>query len=298
MPKFQLLSDLHLESAKNFQSKILPTLKTDADYLILAGDICEARNFERFSWFFKWCMMNYQETYMVMGNHEFYNSDKNTHFFELQYSANIGQNILYRNNIDRVSYLLQDHIDHLKSNLEDEYEKNYVDFYVGNFTILKDFEPLIVELPDENTIILGDTTWTNYHNGNPFVMMDCNHMMNDKKAAGLTAQECYNRHVEVIDSLKKILDKHKDKKIILVTHHPITQDYLEYSRFKGDKLNGGFSSNYNQLILDNPQIKVVASGHIHEKFIGKIGKTDYYINPLGYPGEVKDKQYIPLTFEI
>ncbi len=61
---FQLLSDLHLEFYPKFETKILPLLQSKADYLILAGDICEAKNYQRFEWFFGWCNRNFTKTFM------------------------------------------------------------------------------------------------------------------------------------------------------------------------------------------------------------------------------------------
>lgn len=254
MPKFQLLSDLHLEFHQNFQEEILLQLKTDADYLILAGDICEGRNFEQFKWFFEWCSLNYKKVLFIAGNHEHYNSP----------------------------------------NIWQDYEKMCKSLNKNNLHLLSLTKPLYI---DTDIIIIGNTTWTNYNNGDPLVMLDCDRMINDRRATGLDSHTIYDEHNLLIDNLKQTLDNNKDKKIILVTHHPITENYLEHSRFKGDKLNGGFSSNYNQLILDNPQIKVICSGHTHDFWQDKIGNTNYYINPFGYPAEAK-QQYKPLTFTI
>lgn len=262
MPKFQLLSDLHLEFYPNFESEILPKLKTDADYLILAGDICEARNFERFSWFFRWCSENYKQTVYVFGNHEFYNCYEG----KKPYKPNVYQ-----------------HFSNLLSLLK-----------ASNLYRLYEFYSLII---NENISIMGDTTWTDYDDNNPLVMIDCERMTNDKKAGNLIAEVCRDNHLRVMNNLKQTLASKKDKNIILVTHHAITRQGTP-EQFKNNKLNGGFCSDYDQLIIHNPEIKVVCSGHQHNNWHGKIGMTDYYINPLGYPSESQNKEYTPLTFEI
>jgi predicted phosphodiesterase len=271
--EFQIISDIHLEFYPNFKKEILQNLKTDADYLILAGDICEARNFQRFSWFFEWCSKNYNKVFMVLGNHESYYSTIHTLLKEqdslsrtAQYAGLVPNLLLFE--------LLREH-------------------NLNNIYLMSSFEPFQI---DENTFILGDTAWTNYDNGNPLSILNADRMMNDKKAINKSSQYFYEQHIKVIDELKKQLEKLKHKKVILVTHHPITTNYLEFSKYKGDKLNGAFNSDYNQLILANPQIKIVCSGHTHDSWFGTIGKTQYIINPFGYNSE--SKNYSNLTFII
>lgn len=278
MLKFQLLSDLHLEFHPLFQEQILPNLKSDAQYLILSGDICEARNYEKFSWFFSWCNENYKKTYYCHGNHEAYNSNDFTQLkHSISYRLELKKDIIEQKMIPFVYF------DQLRTNHN-----------LDNITFMDDFEVF----NNNNFVIMGATTWTNYNGGDPLLMMDADRMMNDKRKTELTASCCYYRHVASIEALKANLEKHKDKKVILVTHHPITTRYLENSKFKGDKFNGAFCSNYDQLILENPQIKHICSGHTHEMWSGKIGDTQYHINPFGYSGEANEKEYKLYTFEI
>ena len=76
--KLQIMSDMHLE----FGPIDVDTLKTDADVLILAGDIVVARtvNSGCYDYFFDWALENYDEVVMIMGNHEHYGGDINESF--------------------------------------------------------------------------------------------------------------------------------------------------------------------------------------------------------------------------
>lgn len=169
---------------------------------------------------------------------------------------------------------------------------------LDNIVFLHDFNSYDIEETDKTDIvIMGDITWTDYNKGDPLLMLETETKMNDKRVGRLSSQWCYREHRMAMNNPKYELDQFKDRQIIIVTHHPITCDYLQNSRFRSDKLNGGYCSDYNQLILDNPNIKHICSGHSHQQWSGKIGTTQYHINPLGYPGENKG-DYKPYTFDL
>ena len=71
--KLQIMSDMHLE----FGPIDVDTLTTDADVLILAGDIVVAAsvNKGKYDYFFDWALANYVHVLMIMGNHEHYSGD-------------------------------------------------------------------------------------------------------------------------------------------------------------------------------------------------------------------------------
>jgi hypothetical protein len=47
-------------------------------------------------------------------------------------------------------------------------------------------------------------------------------------------------------------------------------------------MNGGYSSELSEFILDHPQIKLWTHGHTHEPFDYMIGDTRIVCNPRGY----------------
>ena len=69
---FQLFSDIHLELLK---SSKFPKIKPLTDYLFLAGDIGKI-NTPNYELFFDYCSQNWKKVFYVLGNHEFYNSNK------------------------------------------------------------------------------------------------------------------------------------------------------------------------------------------------------------------------------
>jgi hypothetical protein len=67
-------------------------------------------------------------------------------------------------------------------------------------------------------------------------------------------------------------------------------------------MNGGYSSDLTDFILDRPQIKAWTHGHTHELFDYNIGSTRVICNPRGYvlyERDTDEKQpYLPHVFEV
>lgn len=73
--KIQFCSDLHLEFPENKkfleQNPIVPV----GEILILAGDVCLLKNRIEYDDFFNYCSDNFETTYWIPGNHEYYHFD-------------------------------------------------------------------------------------------------------------------------------------------------------------------------------------------------------------------------------
>jgi predicted phosphodiesterase len=91
----QVYSDIHLEIWNK-----MPEIEVKADYLILAGDICQL-NHPILYRFLDYCSKNWKKTFYVPGNHEYYSHKKNMNELEFEYKYHIGEkykNIFYLNN--------------------------------------------------------------------------------------------------------------------------------------------------------------------------------------------------------
>jgi predicted phosphohydrolase len=73
--KFQYVSDLHLEFKENARWLSKNPINPKADILLLAGDIMNFHRIDQGMDFLKYCSDQWEETYWVGGNHEFYGSD-------------------------------------------------------------------------------------------------------------------------------------------------------------------------------------------------------------------------------
>lgn len=71
----QYCSDLHLEFPDNYNFLKANPIEPTGDILVLAGDIMPFAEMERFDGFFDYVASNFETTYWLPGNHEYYRSD-------------------------------------------------------------------------------------------------------------------------------------------------------------------------------------------------------------------------------
>ena len=60
-------------------------------------------------------------------------------------------------------------------------------------------------------------------------------------------------------------------------------------------MNGAYSSDLSEFILDNPEIKVWTHGHTHDNFDYMIGSTRIICNPRGYKGYEEQAEHFDPT---
>jgi len=269
--RIKLVSDLHLEfSDINIQND------NNYDVLILGGDIMIAQDLhdhpelvntsdqraiaagtglgrrqeraQRFRDFLKRCSFQFPHVIYIMGNHEFYNG---------KFYAGI---------------------DHMR----DEVAK------FPNIYMLEQDTKII-----DDVVFVGGTLWTNMNKRDPLTMHAIEGMMNDfriirndfRSYAPMSALDVAVRHDKTLQYIKLILDQNKDKKCVVVGHHsPSFQSVHEI--YKDQTLmNGGYSSDLSEFILDHPQIVLWTHGHTHHPFDYMIGKTRIVCNPRGYESD-------------
>ena len=256
--EFNLISDLHLE----VEPVELPGGKT----LILSGDVMEAQNVNKHIGlrFFEQCAEKYEQVLYVPGNHEYYGS-----VFE-----------------EVLEWLPQ----HLPSNVQ---------FLHRNHAIVDD------------VLVLGVTLWTDCRKEDPLVMHVLRQNMNDFQIIGKKDKDGEGPFVFTpFDSvelfkadlayLKQMVEQHSDKKIVVCSHHA-PSDMSIHPKYMSDQtyrlMNGGFASNLEEFILDNPQIVGWSHGHTHTSFDYRIGSCRVMCNPKGY-GNENPEFNIGFTFEV
>jgi hypothetical protein len=76
-----------------------------------------------------------------------------------------------------------------------------------------------------------------------------------------------------------------------------------HPRYAADvQMNGGYSSDLSEFILDRPQIAVWVHGHTHHDFDYAIGSTRIVAHPRGYVGYERGSQaedpYYPKVLDV
>jgi len=270
--KIAVCSDLHLE----FDTLTLKNTE-NAQVLILGGDICVARDlldkdsveiFDRFDRsgglheFFQMCCRNFSHVVYVAGNHEHYNGDYAKTFTILR---------------DRLAYLPNLHI--------------------------LDKQTFVLD----DVTFIGGTLWTDMNNEDSMTLRHIKGMMNDfrcvnnsnsivnfktfdengnaefkTRVAKFLPEDAVADHKLMMSYVAEVISGKFDKKFVVVGHHAPSKAST-HPRYKYEELmNGAYSSDLDDFIIDHPQIKLWTHGHTHEDFDYQVGSTRVVCNPRGY----------------
>lgn len=271
------MSDLHLE----FADLVLP----GGDVLVLSGDICEAKHFkpdmynpdmvllpnertdrrpDRYNRFLEEECRKYRHVIYVMGNHEHY------------------------------GYQYHKTYPHIKSQLPDNVyllENEYKDI--------------------DGVLFLGATLWTDMNNHDSLTLYHMKHMMNDYRQITMfnQAKSLYHRltpeytveqHVKTKQYFTHTLSENRqtgaNKPVVVCTHHAPSRLSIHPYYANDTIMNGAYSSDLSEFILDNPEIKFWTHGHTHHTFDYTIGDCRVLCNPRGYAGHESRAQEFDATF--
>jgi len=268
--KIAICSDLHLE----FDTISLENTE-NADVLILSGDICVAKDLtkkdnydildrfgrsEKWHKFFQECSERFPHVIYIMGNHEHYHGD-------------------YANTVtilrDRLSYLVNLHI----------LDKEMVQFNGVSF--------------------IGGTLWTDMNKEDPITLMRIRGQMNDfrcimngnrvtflrdenlnirERTSRFTPEDTVIDFKSMVEYIRLMVKGKFDQKFVVVGHHAPSK-LSTHPRYADEEImNGAYSSDLSEFIMDHPQIKLWTHGHTHEDFDYTIGSTRIVCNPRGYDG--------------
>ena len=293
--KIALASDVHLEFGP------LEINNTDgADVLILSGDICVARDLgdrdvhnllgehtksHRYHTFFKYCAAQFDHVIYIAGNHEHYNGDYATS------------------------------IPHLKDKLS----------YLKNLHVL-----------EKETITLGDVTfvcgtlWTDMNKEDPRTVSSIRGMMNDyrvirnsskkvtfksympdpenpdkdfftfqERDATFCPEDSVTDHKAMLAVIREAVAANPAGKFVVVGHHSPSKLSTKPEYERDVIVNGAYSSDLSELMLDHPQIRMWTHGHTHHEFDYMIGTCRVVCNPRGYHGyEQQAEDWQLKTFEV
>jgi hypothetical protein len=250
------------------------------EVLILAGDICEARSMRRdlhatkvlsdqpqrsfpSSEFFKFECAKYDKVFMVMGNHESYHGRLDKTYDELK-------------------KMLPEYVTLLENQVEE---------YNG-------------------VMFMGATLWTDINKGDPLTEWQLRQNMSDYSLITnyypdkdmyhkLTPSHTHKLHNRTKHYFESVLKENQDNPFVVITHHSpsFMSTHEKYKHYK--LMNGGYSSDLSEFILDNPQITYWCHGHHHSTSDFMIGDTRVLCNPRGYlPYEANNGFDVNFTFDM
>lgn len=279
--KIAVCSDLHLEFGD------LDLYNDEgADVLILGGDILVADDLaangsaivpatasvvaraERYNNFVVRCAERFPQVILIMGNHEHYHGD-------YAKTAKI-----------------------IRGTFGDLHNVHFLD---NEYRIIN------------GILFFGGTLWTDMNGEDPRTMREIAYMMNDyrgvdnsnrmvnyrdyhaaadepnswtmkQRAASFTPEDSVAEHREFLEALDQVLALYPEMTTVVVGHHAPSKAST-HPRYKKEVLvNGAYSTNLDNFILDRRQIKLWTHGHTHEEFDYMIGTTRIVCNPRGYDG--------------
>jgi predicted phosphodiesterase len=276
--RINVISDLHLE----FSDLELP----GGEVLILSGDVCEAKHVKA-----EYDINNIlNEGSPSTGN--FKRSDRYTRFFHEE-CCKYDKVFYVAGNHEHYGYTYHKTIPHLKEMMP------------ANVTVL---EKEAVEY--NGVLFLGGTLWTDMNKNDELTLYHMKSMMNDYRQVTMLneVKNVYHRlipehtvaeHVKTKQLFRFFLEENRAKKnlpVVVCTHHSPSK-VSTHPRYTHDVImNGAYSSDLSEFILDNPEIKVWTHGHTHDVFDYQIGDTRIICNPRGYKNYEQQAEDFDPTF--
>ncbi len=237
--KIKLWSDIHLE----FTNSSVPIERDGADVLVLAGDICVAREMPNYVPFFEKCAEVFPHVIYIAGNHEYYNGS-----WERTYDI-MREDLAHLGNV------------HVMDG--ESVQMDGVWFWAGtlwtdcNGGDQKTMEYLADGMNDYRTISTVD--------------------------GPLRPYDTVKEHLAQRTGLEMFLADHIGDKIVVVTHMAPSKKSTHPRYQGDSLMNGGYSTDLTYLMAAHPSIKLWCHGHTHDSFDYVEHSTRVVANPAGYP---------------
>lgn len=294
--KIAVCSDIHLEfgpiELKN---------PGDVDVLVLSGDICvdvdldmrdrrqtemgfARKRSESFHDFFEKCGEEFPHVIYVAGNHEHYHGDYATTL------GNLKRKLAYIKNL----YVLDREVKKIDDvtfiggtlwtdmNKEDPLTLFHMKSMMNDFRCVKNSNRSVYRTVPLYKKKDGSEEYELNEKG---FMIEIGSKKKESPAifSAEDAVEDHKKMVEFINVVTAQLGENTNKYVVCGHHAPSRQS--THPRYADDTLmNGGYSSDLEQLMLDRPCIKLWTHGHTHEPFDYYVGETRIVCNPRGYIG--------------
>jgi predicted phosphodiesterase len=263
--RVSVISDLHID----FADLTLP----GGDVLILSGDVFEAKNLKK---------ENYNPE-MVLLEHERKDRrpDRYYRFILEECSAKYREVIYVLGNHEHYHYQFHKTYDYIKAQLP------------ANVHLLEN-ESMVLD----GVLFLGATLWTDMNRQDALTMYHMQTAMNDYRQITMLNEEKHvyhklqpertvKEHLRTVEYFTHALAENRVRAggalpVVVVTHHSPSKLSINPRYEKDVLMNGAYSSDLSEFILDHPEIRVWTHGHTHDPFDYQIGSTRIICNPRGY----------------
>lgn len=288
--KIALASDLHLEFGT------ISLENEGADVLILSGDIIvadrlgdrdvynimgEATQSNRYHTFMQECSARFKHVIYVAGNHEHYDGDFATTIPKLKEKFSYLTNVYILDKemktIDDVTFIggtLWTNMNNMDSLTLYQVKTMMNDFRIVKNSNRKVSRKVPLYKKDEK----GD-----------YVLDEKGFMIQDgfkfkEDPSTFCPEDAASDHVAMMQFIEHTIKDMNNEKFVIVGHHAPSKLSTKPQYEKDVILNGAYSSDLSEFMLDHPQIKLWTHGHTHHEFEYVIGETKVICNPRGYIG--------------
>jgi hypothetical protein len=153
----------------------------------------------------------------------------------------------------------------------------------------------------DDVTFIGGTLWTDMNKGDPLTLSAVRDMMSDFRVilkedqdyTRLKPADTCVRHKKMLDYIKTIVAERHDEKFVVVGHHSPSKLSTHEQYADQHLMNGAYSSDLSEFIMDRPQIKLWTHGHTHHPFDYVLGETRIVCNPRGYEGYEPESGWNP-----
>jgi predicted phosphodiesterase len=306
--KIAVCSDVHLEFGPL-------TLENPGgvDVLILSGDILVERDLDEYNLpqiesgfartkstmyhtFFEEVCREFPHVVYVVGNHEHYHGDYKFTVTELKKKLGRLENlhILDREVFRLGEYTFVGSTLWTDMNNSDPLTLFQMKDYMNDFRIIKNSNRQVYQnVPLYKTDSEGKPVLEkNAHGYDNYVQIG---MKKKESPAKFSPEDAVEENKACFEYIKHVVSEATaGEKVIVVGHHTPSHQSC-HPRYKHDTImNGGYHNNYDEYIMDHPQIVLWTHGHTHERYDYMIGDTRIVCNPRGYIGY----EEISTTFEL
>ena len=275
--KLALASDLHLEFGH------IELENPGVDVLILSGDICVASKFgPDYDRFFNDVSKAFKHVVYIVGNHEHYNGDFNKTIDTLRMVLARYENVHL---LDKETFVLDD-VTFIGGTLWTDMNKE--DFITLSTmpSVMNDFRRVINsnrkvshKVPIYKKDAEGNFVYKNVDNMSATVI---DHYEHREQVAKFSPEDSVEDHKKMVEYIHSVTEGKFDQKFVVVGHHAPSKLSTHPKYAREVIMNGAYSSDLSEFILDHPQIKLWTHGHTHEEFDYMLGETRIVCNPRGY----------------